>query len=230
MNDEPFIHLPGYRHFAGHSAPTEDPLCVERDYRLIVNGVTTAGLTATPTQVAELGAGHALCEGYLATIQDVSVRGETILVTGEGSGKRHPLVTTDIVLTPEQVHEAMGAIVSDLWRLTGGAHCAVLLRNGTPVATAGDIGRHNAVDKVVGHAQLNDIDRSRCCLACTGRQPAAMVRKAALAGIPVIISKAATTDAGIRLADKSGITLVCRARNESFTVYTHPRRIQDARP
>ena len=89
----------------------------------------------------------------------------------------------------------------------------------------GDVGRHNTVDKVIGFAVLNGIDLSRCIIGCSGRQPAGMVSKAANAGIPIILSKAATTDQGILTADQTGVTLVCFARGNRFTVYTHPYRI-----
>lgn len=91
-----------------------------------------------------------------------------------------------------------------------------------------DVGRHNTVDKVVGHAILNKIDLSRCTIGCTGRQPAGMVKKDANAGIPIVISRAASTDKGIATANAAGITLVCFSRGDRFTIYTHPERILGA--
>lgn len=90
-----------------------------------------------------------------------------------------------------------------------------------------DVGRHNTVDKVVGHAVLAGVDLTGCMLGCTGRQPRDMVIKSARAGIPVIISRAASTDKGIAAAEDAGITLICFSRDERFTVYTHPGRIYD---
>jgi FdhD protein len=52
-----------------------------------------------------------------------------------------------------------------------------------------------------------------------------MIAKVANAGVPIIVSKAAATDAGILLADRSNVTLICFARGERFTVYSHPERI-----
>lgn len=88
-----------------------------------------------------------------------------------------------------------------------------------------DVGRHNTVDKVVGYATLNGIDLSRCVIGCTGRQPAGMVRKDAHAGIPIVISRAASTDKGITTAEAAGITLICFSRGDRFTIYTHLERI-----
>lgn len=117
---------------------------------------------------------------------------------------------------------------SDLVRrvLTGGAHCSVLYSDGRVVARSSDVGRHNTVDKVIGHAVLSGIDPARCVLGCTGRQPAGMVRKARNAGIPVIVTKAATTAEGIALAREAGITLICRVKEGAFRVYSHPWRVE----
>jgi FdhD protein len=119
----------------------------------------------------------------------------------------------------------MDSIISEIWERTGGAHCSVLFSDGRLIARSEDIGRHNTVDKVVGYAILNNIDLSTCVLGCSGRQPAVMVSKAANAGIPIVISRSAPTDKGIRTADLAGVTLICFARGNRFTVYTHPDRI-----
>jgi FdhD protein len=81
------------------------------------------------------------------------------------------------------------------------------------------------VDKVVGYAALKGLDLARCVLACSGRQPKGMIAKAASAGIPIVISKAATTSDGIQAAEEAGVTLICFARDRRFTVYTHPQRV-----
>jgi FdhD protein len=87
------------------------------------------------------------------------------------------------------------------------------------------VGRHNTVDKVVGHAVLHGIDLSGCVIGCTGRQPAGMVKKNTNAGIPVVISRAASTDKRITTVNATGITLICFSRGDRFTIYTHPERI-----
>ncbi|MCK9319118.1 formate dehydrogenase accessory sulfurtransferase FdhD, partial [Methanoculleus sp.] len=76
-------------------------------------------------------------------------------------------------------------------------------------------------------AALKGLDRSRCILGCTGRQPSGMVAKAANAGIPIVVSRAASTDRGILTAEEAGITLICFSRGERFTIYTHPERVPD---
>ena len=137
------------------------------------------------------------------------------------------VIDSDLDIEIENIYRATKEIISDLWTKTGGVHCSVLFREGGEiVAVMTDVGRHNTVDKVVGSAILNGIDLSRCFLGCTGRQPYGMVKKCMNAGIPIIISKAASTADGIRLARKSGITLICFARGERFTIYSNPQRVR----
>jgi FdhD protein len=109
-----------------------------------------------------------------------------------------------------------------------GVHCSVLFHEEDCIVKSSDVGRHNTVDKVEGYAILNGIDLSMCVIGCTGRQPAGMIKKDANAGIPVVISRAASTDKGITAADAAGITLVCFSRGDLFTIYTHPERILGA--
>ena len=116
-------------------------------------------------------------------------------------------------------------IVSDEWKKTGGVHCSVLFKEGEVLAKMSDIGRHNTLDKIIGFAKLKKIDLSECYIGCTGRQPSGMVSKCANAGIPIIISKAASTTGGITTAKMTGVTLICFARDERFTVYSNEWRI-----
>jgi FdhD protein len=114
---------------------------------------------------------------------------------------------------------------SKLFRLTGGVHEAALFENEKLVAFAEDVGRHNAIDKVVGISIQSNVNFSNTVLVSSGRQPADMVLKAARMGIPIVVSKAAPIRSGIIAAEKTGITLVCFVRNPKMNVYTHHFRI-----
>ena len=137
-------------------------------------------------------------------------------------------VSSDIRITPEDVFSCTRETETDLWRKTGAVHCSVLFSEGKCVVKSSDVGRHNTVNKVVGYAILNRVDLSRCVIGCAGRQPAGMIKKDANAGIPVVISRAASTDKGIAGADAAGITLVYFSRGDRFTIYTHPEQIMGA--
>lgn len=203
---------------------TIDDVCIEESFRLYLNNEFIGELIASPSQLEELGAGHVICEGLASGVSGVQVSGDEIRVHVEASDEK---CTTEssITIKKEHIYEVMDSIISEIWERTGGAHCSVLFSDGRLIARSEDIGRHNTVDKVVGYAILKNIDLSTCVLGCSGRQPAAMVSKAANSGIPIVISRSAPTDKGIRTADLAGVTLICFARGNRFTVYAHPDRI-----
>ena len=106
-----------------------------------------------------------------------------------------------------------------LHRETFAAHSAFLACGGTLLYAGEDISRHNAVDKAIGHGLLEGAALGQCMLFTTGRVPADMAEKAIAAGIPVLVSKSAPTLDAVRLAAACGLTLICCAREDSFTVF-----------
>ncbi|MDT8358351.1 MAG: formate dehydrogenase accessory sulfurtransferase FdhD [Methanomicrobiaceae archaeon] len=219
-----------------------DHVIREERFRLYLNNEPLAVQIASPEQLKELGAGFVVTEGIAKEVNSVSVTGDEIWIEAEiedeereiewrtcgGSGIRKvpQIVSSSLQIDPSEVFRVTDKIESETWRMTGGVHCSVLFSDGELIAKSCDIGRHNTVDKVVGHAVLSGVDRSRCYIGCTGRQPAGMVSKSANAKIPIIISRAASTDRGILTARDAGVTLICFSRQKRFTVYTHPERIK----
>ena len=116
---------------------------------------------------------------------------------------------------------------SSVYKNTGGTHSALLLDiDGKLIQFAEDVGRHNAVDKVLGAGlKTKKIDFSKCILVVSGRLSAEMVLKAAKACIPVVGSLSAPLMSGIRVAEKAGVTLVGFIRGRRMNVYTHTERI-----
>ncbi len=110
---------------------------------------------------------------------------------------------------------------------TGGLHAAALFRHDGEVAvSAEDVGRHNAVDKIVGTMFEGDrLPLDDFVLAVSGRASFELVQKACLAGIPMLVAVSAPSSLAIDLAEACGITLVGFARGERFNIYTHPERI-----
>ncbi len=112
------------------------------------------------------------------------------------------------------------------FRLTGGVHAAAIYEgNGNEISFAEDIGRHNAVDKSIGQAALDEQGFDSCFLALTGRLTGDIVLKAARVGIPVVASLAAAIDSGIQIAKDAKLTLIGFVRGSRMNVYTHPERI-----
>jgi len=229
----------------GVARETEDAVVVEDRFELVLNDKPVTEMVASRDQLRELGAGYLVSEGIVRQVDKVVIDGDRILAwsdtgcdlrwtkreVGSSGGLSFlsdlPRVISDIRLTPDEVIAVIREIETDLWRKTGGVHCSVLFLDGRLLARSSDVGRHNTVDKLVGYAVLNGIDLSRCVIGCTGRQPAGMVRKYAHAGVPVVISRAASTDKGIKAAEEAGITLAGFSRGNRFTVYTPPERISD---
>jgi FdhD protein len=113
-----------------------------------------------------------------------------------------------------------------LFKAAGATHAAALFdEEGTIFVVREDIGRHNAMDKVIGAALLMGKPIAKMGVFLSGRVSLELIVKAARSGISVMVSVSAPTDAAVTMADKLGITLTCFARESGFTIYAHPERI-----
>ena len=110
---------------------------------------------------------------------------------------------------------------------TGGLHAAGLLGlNSEMLCVREDVGRHNAVDKVIGWAiEHRLLPLHQMILAVSGRASFELTQKAVLAGIPVLAAVSAPSSLAAELAEEAGLTLVGFVRGETMNVYTHPERI-----
>jgi FdhD protein len=113
---------------------------------------------------------------------------------------------------------------------TGGLHAAALFDTaGTLIAIREDIGRHNAVDKVIGHALLEGArPLADCILLVSGRGGFEIVQKALVAGVPVVASVSAPSTLAVQLAREYGLTLVGFLRGRRFVTYSGEARLDDA--
>ena len=111
-----------------------------------------------------------------------------------------------------------------VWQKTAGVHVAQL-KCGDKIIIREDVSRHVAVDKVIGAAAKEGYDFSRCYISYSGRMPADMLIKVIRVGIPIIISNAAPASSGIDVARVGNITMVGFVRQNRFTVFTAPERV-----
>jgi len=114
---------------------------------------------------------------------------------------------------------------SQIYRATGGVHSAALCDNKDILVFAEDIGRHNAIDKIFGQCLLEDIPIHGHVIITSGRVSSEILLKVAKRNIPMIISKSAPTNLGVRLADDLGVTLIGFVRGKRMNVYTNEWRV-----
>ena len=110
---------------------------------------------------------------------------------------------------------------------TGGLHAAGLFtRDGSLETIAEDVGRHNAVDKVIGRMVIQErLPLANSLLFVSGRTSFEIVQKAFLAGIPMVAAVSAPSSLAIDLAEECGITLIGFLRGQNFNIYTHSERV-----
>ncbi|MBA7622525.1 Sulfur carrier protein FdhD [subsurface metagenome] len=114
---------------------------------------------------------------------------------------------------------------SQLYRTTGGVHSAALCDARNILVFSEDIGRHNAIDKIFGECLLKDIPTDERLVVTSGRISSEILLKVARRNIPIIVSKSAPTDLGVKLADDLGITLLGFVRGKRINAYTNDWRI-----
>jgi len=138
-------------------------------------------------------------------------------------------ITSDLEIDEAVIHSLPGTLdtVQDLFRQTGGLHAAALFEpDGTLLEVREDVGRHNALDKVIGAQVLaGSIPLSDKIVLISGRASFELVQKAVMAGIPIIAAVGAPSSLAVELAAAFGMTLVGFVRDDRFNVYTKPNRI-----
>ena len=138
-------------------------------------------------------------------------------------------IRSDLWVKAETILDAVHNLnsIAETYKKTGGVHAAAIFKgDGTLAAFAEDVGRHNAVDKVIGIAIMHRTDLGNCFLALTGRLTGDIVMKSARVNLPIVTSIAAAIDSGIAIAKSVDLTLVGFARGRCMNVYTCAKRIQ----
>ena len=223
---------------------------------LFVNGRHVMTAMMSPVQLEDFVTGYLFTEQIIKSVDEIeSIRIEqnrmsvitknlfkvlgpkkTILSGCGGSTSfidtgKLPKITSDYTIsTADILNAAKAVLTSELHVRTGGIHIVALLDRTKVLAVSEDIGRHNALDRVIGFALRNTINLSKTWILISGRISSEMVRKCLIAGIPIIVSRGATTTLAVETAEKTGLTLVGFARSSKMVVYTHAGRVEGAVP
>lgn len=179
-------------------------------------------------------------EGDSALLEQL--RGKRTITPGGGRGtlfmsaadglRGPPVPGEGLTLRVEQICSLMDDLQerARIFRATGGTHSAALADGCKIIIFCEDIGRHNAVDKVIGESLLRGIPMQDKALLCSGRLSSEMLLKAARLQLPLLISRAAPTASSIELAGALRITLIGFVRGTRMNIYTHPDRVQGPLP
>ena len=134
-------------------------------------------------------------------------------------------------LKAETIHEFPARIAAsqELFERTGGLHAAALFTfDGDLVELREDVGRHNAMDKLIGSlVRKGDLPASERIIMVSGRASFELVQKAVMAGVPVMAAVGAPSSLAVELASRFGMTLIGFVRDHRFNVYTKPIRVNE---
>jgi FdhD protein len=240
------------REKAGIFSESEHEVVLEVPLSIIVNGRHALTVMTSPVMVRELVTGLLYTERIIHEPDEIEsmqiepdrvsvltknpfkilISKKTVLSGCGGSSSfldvaKLPKITSDLVIDVADIRNAMKqTLQSDLHAKTGGVHIVGLFTPAGVVSIAEDIGRHNALDRVIGYGLLNNVIFSQTLAVSSGRVSSEMVRKCLIAGIPVIASRSATTSLAVEMAEKTGLTIIGFARSDQMNIYTHPERVR----
>jgi FdhD protein len=207
---------------------------------LAVGHLVSEGIVKSIEEIQEVNLKKDVCRVKLKSSVDLNKRlslvkhFQRVILSACGSkgtytpSQRLPRIKSDLTVKAETVLDSVNSLnfAAEIFRKTGGVHAAAIFSSdGTILASAEDVGRHNAVDKVIGVAMMRKTDLGKCFLTLTGRMTGDIVIKTARMGIPVVASMAAAIDSGIAVAKKVDLTLVGFVRGKRMNIYNYAERI-----
>jgi FdhD protein len=229
--------------------PDKDRVVIEAPLQLRARGVPVATVMRTPGHDEELARGLLHAESISATVRqidedavevdiDASAFASRGLLSSAACGVCGRVAIADLELRARVVeadttlaHDVLAALpdrlrtTQDVFADTGGLHAAGLFRaDGTLLVAREDVGRHNAVDKVVGYALANNIVPD--VLVLSGRAGYELVQKAIMLGVPIVASVSAPSSLAVELAERFNVGLAGFVRGDRANLYAHAWRFR----
>lgn len=224
---------------AGEFSKEEKYIVPEEKYDLYLNGEMIHTFFCSPWYLEDLAYGFLYLEGYILKaeqIKEICVKQQEhrieVVADKECEMQKQDAKETgkkaeERKISPEEIMSLAAALDerSHRFRLTGGVHSAALAKDGEILLMREDVGRHNAVEKLLGACIREQLDTADKTIVFSGRVAAEILEKAVAIGAPTLIAVSAPTSRAVELAEEKGILLVGFARGESFNVYTFPERV-----
>ncbi len=221
---------------------------------IYVNGMELANIMATPIDVDCLAVGFLKSEGLIESSEAVEVMYQSknrccmdlwlkhairkpkriTITSGCGGGISFSDLTiemervdNDLSIHPDTLFDLFRKMQypGSLYSRSRGVHTAALSDGEDILTITEDVGRHNAVDKLLGKCMLNGIETQGRILLTTGRISSEMLRDGAMMGCPIIASRNSATSMSVDMAQAWNITLIGYVRNKTLRVYSHPERL-----
>lgn len=223
-----------YTRVNGGCTAAKERIVRETALTIKVGGRHYATAMILATLEKEFVIGNLYVQGIIQNPDDMkslTIKNDIAEVTLAGGKKQQNAgrgVHSDLKVSAEDIFKCVKAILkSEVFTETEAVHSAGLFLEGKKtICIAEDLGRHNALDKVIGGGLIRNIDFGRTLAASTGRQPSEMILKCRNAGIPIIATKGVPTTLAIEIAREAGITIAGLVRGNTMIVYSHWERVE----
>lgn len=188
----------------------EDEVAVEYTMKIAFSSGVCVSVTCTPSHLEEMVVARKFLEKDFDT-QEL----QGYMKLAEQANTLEKINLTEIFTIAKDFFDQPGLLFVE----TGCAHSCALIFQGKAVCCIEDIGRHNALDKVIGYAIKHQIPMKECYVFTSGRISGDYMQKVIDAGFPMVISRAAVTEQAVKLAKKHQVTMLGFIRKNSGNLY-----------